>query len=82
MRTNDNIEDIIILLDGLISFDDIVSAPDSVKNYLKQQFSLFLLKDVFVESVSTHIEQGRSPARTQRIITFFERFCGMNGKLS
>jgi hypothetical protein len=74
-RISHDIEDIIILLDGVLSFEKIFTAPDSVKRYLKDQFGDFLKEDLFLESVSTHIDQGGSPARTKRIITFLKDFC-------
>jgi hypothetical protein len=62
-------------MDGILSFDIIYSAPKTVKLYLVEQFRAFMNDSVFIESISSHIERGQSPARTKRVIDFLNDFC-------
>lgn len=73
-RLSHDIEDIIIILDGILNLDKLYNAPEKVKIYLAEQFREFLGNNTFTESVSSHIEQGKSPARTKRIMDFLNNF--------
>jgi hypothetical protein len=74
-RISHDIEDVIITLDGILNFDEFFNAPDTVRAYLIGQFSAFMKDLTFIESVSSHIDQGQSPARTKRIVDFLKDFC-------
>jgi predicted nucleotidyltransferase len=74
-RTSHDIEDVITLLDGLTSFDSLHDAPESVQTYLRGKLKEFLQDDLFLESVSGHLEAG--PTRTdraKRILDFIEKY--------
>ena len=75
-RVSHDIEDIIVVLDGVLSLDELLSAPPSLKKYLSTEFCQFLKESLFIEAVSAHIDQGHSPFRTKRIIDFLKVFCG------
>lgn len=79
-RISHDIEDIIIVLDGVLEFDTLFEANESVKGFLIEQFSEFMKESTFIESVSSHIEQGKSPLRTKRIMDFLKEFCGKDIK--
>lgn len=72
-RTSPDFEDVVSLLDGLLSFDSIIRAPHTVKAYLKEKLSTFFEQDTFLESISAHLEPGLTNAdRTRRVITLFK----------
>lgn len=70
-RISHDIEDIINVLDGSLSFDAFVDIPKDLNKYLVEQFSAFLVNPQFIESVSSHIEFSMpAPGRVKRIINF------------
>lgn len=80
-RISHDIEDIINIMDGILSFNIIYYAPRTVKLYLVEQFRAFMNDSVFIESISSHIERGQSPARTKRVIDFLNDFCNSGKRL-
>lgn len=73
-RLSHDIEDIIMILDGLMSFDDILKAPDDVRTYLQKELKIFMKSDLFIEALSSSIDLGDSPLRTKRITDFLRVF--------
>jgi hypothetical protein len=73
-RISHDIEDIVIVLDGILNFDKFYDAPATIKNYLSEQFGEFIKDRSFIESLSSHIEHGQSPARTKRIMDFINDY--------
>lgn len=73
-RLSHDIEDVMTLLDGMLSFDSILNAPKSVADYLGKKVAEFLEEDTFLESISAHLEPGPSNSeRAKRLIEFFEK---------
>ena len=59
-RMSADIEDIITVLDGQLDFEKLLEAPDNLKD------------DLFIESISCHVEPGESNLeRSKRILDFF-----------
>jgi hypothetical protein len=78
-RMSHDIEDIIIVLDGQINFDEIAGAPGTVIAYLKAEFQKLLSDASFVESIHGHLPPDPSNvARARRIIDFFDAFSKQN----
>lgn len=74
-RTSHDIEDMVTLLDGITSFDQFSDAPVSVKTHLQEKFQEYLKEDLFLESISGHLEQGSGNAeRSKRILDWMERY--------
>lgn len=74
-RTSHDIKDIVTVLDGRLSFDDIEAAPHSVAAYLRCEFRSCLADRSFTESVHGHLTPDSSNvARAQRITDFLTRF--------
>ncbi len=70
-----DIEDIIVVLDSQANFDKMHKAPDSVKQYLQQEFKSFLDDDQFLESVSGYIGYVQtSTGRAIRVIEFMKKY--------
>lgn len=70
-RMSHDIEDIIIVLDGKLDFDDIVSTPATVTTYLKEKFQELLSDPSFVECVYGHLPHDPSKGiRAKRILSF------------
>ena len=73
-RLSHDIEDVMTLLDGILNFDSIQNAPESVADYLRKKVAEFLKDDTFLESISAHIEPGPSNSeRAKRLIEFFKK---------
>ncbi|MFK7824306.1 MAG: hypothetical protein AB8G05_09120 [Oligoflexales bacterium] len=73
-RLSHDIEDVVTLLDGMLSFESIQNAPASVADYLSKKLVEFLDEDTFLESISAHLEPGPSNSeRAKRLIEFFEK---------
>lgn len=72
-RISHDIEDIITVIDGQIDFNNLLDVPPDLKAYLRKELNLFLQEDLFVESISSHLEYGHvSRARLERIIGFIK----------
>ena len=72
-RLSHDIEDVMTLLDGILDFDSIQNAPETVHSYLRKKVSEFLEEDTFLECISSHLEPGPSNSeRAKRILSFFE----------
>lgn len=71
-RLSADIEDIITVLDGQLDFQKLFEAPDNLKGFLKIKFEKYLKDDLFIESISCHVEPGESNLeRSKRILDFF-----------
>ncbi|MFA7230599.1 MAG: hypothetical protein WC071_04965 [Victivallaceae bacterium] len=74
-RISHDIEDIINVLDGVLTFEDFTDLPDSLKSYLIEKVSVFLDNPQFIESISSNIEFAQpSPGRVRRIINFLRAY--------
>jgi hypothetical protein len=72
-RLSHDIEDIITVIDGQNDFKNILDAPQDLKVYLRKELNAFLKEDLFIESISSHLEYGHvSRARIERIIGFIK----------
>jgi hypothetical protein len=69
-RMSHDIEDIVLVLDGKLDFDELYHAPDDVAVYLKEQFKKLLNDSSFMESVSAHLalDSSSDMARAERIL--------------
>lgn len=74
LRISHDIEDIFIVLDGIVDFTLLERAPVSVKQYLQEQFILIMNDVDFVEAVSHHVGRNGGPYRIKRIINFITGF--------
>ncbi len=73
-----DIEDIITVLDSRNDFEQMDKAPDSVKRYLRDEFSNILNDEQFLESISGYIGYAQTSAgRAMRIVEFMKEYCGI-----
>ena len=74
-RLSHDIEDIIAILDGIDIQATFSDFSGQVKEYLMSKFKIFLDDDLFIESVSGHLEQGPvNTSRSKRIIETLNNF--------
>jgi len=70
-----DIEDVISVLDGRIELAILNNADNDVKKYLKEQFSIMIRDNRFIESIQGHIGyDSTSSTRAFRIIDFIKEF--------
>ena len=68
--TSHDIEDVVTLLDGLLTLSSIETAPLSVREYIQEKLDEFLASDLFRESIAGHLEPGPTQAEaTRRILS-------------
>lgn len=74
-RTSQDIEDVITVLNAQFDLKGLVTAPATVKSYLKANFSKFLQDRLFIECLSCHMEPGpTATARVKRLINLLTEF--------
>jgi predicted nucleotidyltransferase len=74
-RTSADVEDIVYVLENRSSiWDEFLSAPINVKEYLKSEFTEFLSYSSFREWVDAHVSYN-SPPSTPYIIARLTEFC-------
>lgn len=74
-RISHDIEDIINVLDGLLSFDAFQNLNPDIQKYLEDNFAVLIKDPQFLESISANIEFAQpAPGRVQRIIDFMQTF--------
>lgn len=70
-----DIEDVISVLDGRIELAILNNADNDVKKFLKEQFSIMIRDNRFIESIQGHIGyDSTSSTRAFRIIDFIKEF--------
>lgn len=75
-RFSSDIEDIVTVLDGQKDFKELLSAPNTVKAYLKKSFRTFINDSVFLEGLSAHIDQGSDrQKRAERLYDLSNGIC-------
>ncbi|OHD69975.1 MAG: hypothetical protein A2W19_02870 [Spirochaetes bacterium RBG_16_49_21] len=74
-RMSHDIEDIVIVLDSLFDFNRMHSAPNSVTQYLQEEFKIIINDDQFIESVSGYIGYSQtSTGRAMRVVDFMKEY--------
>ena len=77
-RISHDIEDIVIVLDSLVDFSRMHRAPDSVTQYLQEEFKIIINDDQFIESVSGYIGYSQTSAgRAMRVVEFMKEYSEM-----
>ena len=70
-----DLEDIIFVLDNKEDIEEeLLQAPNEVKNYLKAAFKELMQNSLFEEALLGHVEQSGQIQRKQRIIKIFKDF--------
>jgi predicted nucleotidyltransferase len=74
-RMSEDIEDIVIVLDGQVDFEQMRRAPASVKQYLKAEFKKLSSEDQFLESAAAYIGYTKtSTGRAIRVLDFMKDY--------
>lgn len=75
LRFSNDLEDIIIVMDGLKDLSIFYNSPEDVKTYFKEEFFLLQKNQYYIESFQAFLGTGpTSTARTARIIDFLKDF--------
>ena len=75
-RLSSDIEDVITVLAGQSDFEDLLSASETVKAYLKKNFRMFVADPLFLQSLLSHLDSGPDrEEKAEHLLNRINRFC-------